>query len=98
MDHALASDLEDNVYNMYMSQLNLHVKPDFDRDLASLMRLRGIATKSEAIRIAVREAAERAQRSTRTDFSGWKGAALDAALNPKPRFSSDDELWGDNGR
>ena len=84
---------------MYMSQLNLHVKPEFERDLARLMRLRGISTKSEAIRLAVRETARRAQRSSkRTDFASWKGAALAAALNPRPRFASDDDLWGENGR
>ncbi len=84
---------------MYMTQLNLHVKPDFERDLARLMRLRGVGTKSEAIRLAVREAVERARRSGgSTSFTGWKGAALEAALNPRPRFTSDDELWDENGR
>lgn len=84
---------------MYMSQMNLHVKPEFERDLAKLMRLRGIRTKSEAIRLAVRETVERAQRAgPKTDFSQWKGAALGAGLNPKPRFTSDDELWSKNGR
>lgn len=84
---------------MYMSQLNLHVKPQFERDLARLMRLRGIRTKSEAIRLAVRETVERAQRSSnRTDFAAWKGAALAAALNPRPRFDSEDALWGEHDR
>lgn len=84
---------------MYMSQLNLRVKPEFERDLARLMRLRGIPTKSAAIRFAVRETLERLQRSSAgTDFTRWKGAALAARLNPKPRFESDDDLWSRDGR
>ena len=40
---------------MYMSQINLHTTPTFERALARLMRLRRIGTKSEAIRLAVEE-------------------------------------------
>ena len=29
-----------------------------------------------------------------TDFTSWIGLALKAPLNPQPRFSSDDDLWG----
>ena len=84
---------------MYMSQLNLHVKPDFERDLARLMRLRGLPTKSAAIRLAVRETLERVERAgSRTDFASWRGAALAAELNPNPRFTSDDDLWSADGR
>ncbi len=79
-----------------MAQMNLHLTPEFERDLARLMKLRGIRTKSEAVRVAVREGVERSQRETgaRTDFSAWQGAALAAAVNPEPRFASDDDLWG----
>ena len=84
---------------MYMSQLNLHVKPDFERDLARLMRLRGIPNKSEAIRLAVRETLDRANRTgAGTNFAKWKGAALAAKLNPEARFGSDDDLWAGDGR
>lgn len=40
-----------------MSQINLHTTPEFEADLAALMKARGIKSKSEAIRVAVREAA-----------------------------------------
>ncbi len=85
---------------MYMAQLNLHVKPDFERDLARFMRLRGLDTKSEAIRLAVREGLERARGAgARKSFSSWAGAALGVRPNPEPRFPSDDDLWrGDRGR
>lgn len=76
-----------------MSQINLHVTPAFERALARLMRLRQFATKSEAIRVAVEEAAGRAARPRATDFAAWRGLGKRAAVNPKPRFRSDDDLW-----
>lgn len=79
---------------MYMTQLNLRVKPDFERDLQRLMELRGIRTKSRAIRLAVREALEAALGGARrTEFNAWIGAALRAPLNPSPRFRDADDLW-----
>ncbi len=77
-----------------MAQINLHVKPEFERDLTRFMSLRGLRTKSEAIRLAVQEGLERA-RSTppRKSFTSWAGAGLAAAPNPEPRFRSDDDLW-----
>ena len=77
-----------------MSQINMHVKPEFERDLARFMRLRGLETKSEAIRVAVREGLERAQATpARESFASWAGAGLAAATNPDQRFESDDDLW-----
>ena len=79
---------------MYMTQINMHVKPDFERDLARFMSLRGLRTKSEAIRLAVREGLERARSAPAgKSFSSWAGAGLAVALNPTPRFQSDDDLW-----
>ena len=78
-----------------MTQLNIHLQPAFVEDLESFMELREIPTKSEAVRIAVREGVERFQRARRTrlDFRQWTGRALRAAVNPNPRFQSDDDLW-----
>lgn len=79
---------------MYMAQINIHVKPDFERDLERFMSLRGLATKSEAIRLAVREGLERARAAPpRESFTGWAGAGLAVSPNPEPRFRSDDDLW-----
>ena len=84
---------------MYMSQLNMHIKPDFERDLTRFMSLRGLRTKSEAIRLAVREGLERARSTPRKSFTRWAGAGLGAGTNPEPRFPTDDDLWrGDSGR
>ena len=85
---------------MYMSQNNLHVTAEFERDLAGFMRLRELRTKSEAIRLAVREGLERARATPpRKSFTRWAGAGLGATLNPEPRFPSDDDLWrGGDGR
>ena len=85
---------------MYMSQINLHVKPEFERDLARFMSLRGLSNKSKAIRLAVREGLERARAQPRPRaFTALAGAALAAPTNPDPRFESDDDLWrADHGR
>jgi hypothetical protein len=78
-----------------VSQLNINVTPEFERALERLMRLRSIASKSEAVRVAVQEAAAREERARRQpNFQKWRGAALAAAPNPKPRFRSEDDLWG----
>ena len=85
--------LVDSVYVMYMSQINLHTTPTFERALARLMRLRRIGTKSEAIRLAVEELAARERRRRPGGFQSWIGAASQAPLNPAPRFTSDHDLW-----
>lgn len=79
-----------------MSQLNLHISPEFEADLARFRDLRGIRSKSEAVRIAVREALERELSSSATaDFREWIGLATAAPQNPTPRFRTEDELWGE---
>jgi Arc/MetJ-type ribon-helix-helix transcriptional regulator len=81
-----------------MAQVNVHVTPEFDEALGRLVRLRGLRSKSEAIRWAVVEALDREiGRSQTADFRAWLGAARAAPLNPKPRFLSEDELWGRSG-
>ena len=78
-----------------MAQINIHLRPEFEKDLSRFMKLREIPTKSEAVRVAVHEGAERSVRSrkSRPDFRKWSGRALDAAVNPHPRFANDDDLW-----
>jgi hypothetical protein len=77
-----------------MGQLNMHVTQEFEQALAELMRRRGLATKSEAIRVAVQEAVARLRRERqRADFRDWLGAGLAVPPNSKPRFRSDDDLW-----
>lgn len=82
-----------------MSQINLRVRPAFEKALARFMKVRGFSTKSEAIRVAVAEGLERAlgDRSQVADFHSWRGAALRVPPNPNPRFASDDDLWKKNG-
>lgn len=77
-----------------VTQLNIHVTPAFERALKRFMRLRGLSSKSEAVRIAVQDAAEReAGLRSAVDFTRLRGAGLDVAVNPHPRFSTEDELW-----
>lgn len=77
-----------------MPQLNLHLTSEFEEALAELMRLRRIRTKSDAVRLAVLEAARREPGHRKTaDFSSWRGLGLEAPENPNPRFRSDADLW-----
>jgi Arc/MetJ-type ribon-helix-helix transcriptional regulator len=79
---------------MYMAQMNLHLTAEFERALARFMRLRKLSSKSEAVRIAVQEAAEREVRTrSATDFREWLGKGHAAPPNPAPRFATDDDLW-----
>jgi Arc/MetJ-type ribon-helix-helix transcriptional regulator len=77
-----------------MRQLNINVTPEFERDLTRLMKTRNIRSKSEALRIAVQEAADRAQGDRGfSAFTELLGAGLNGPSNPRPRFKSEDDLW-----
>jgi len=78
-----------------MKQLNLNVTPEFARDLRAFMKERKIKRKSDAIRLAVRELAERSRKNF--DFRSWIGLALSDHPNPNPRFKSEDDLWDKKG-
>ena len=74
-----------------MPQINLHTTPEFEQQLALLMRLRALPSKSEAIRLAVAAQAKAAQQEgLRHDFT-----ALVGIIKPrkKGRFNSDAPLW-----
>jgi hypothetical protein len=78
-----------------MPQLNIHLTPEFEQTLSEYMRLRGLRTKSDAVRLAIQEAVDRERRLRRVpDFTRWLGLGKQVAENPHPKFHSDDELWG----
>ena len=78
-----------------MSQLNLNVTPEFEKDLKNYMKNKRIDQKSEAIREAVREAAARlATHATSPDFRSWLGLGLKVSPKSHVRFTSEDDLWG----
>ena len=58
------------LYILYMTQINLHVTPEFEADLEKLMKDRGLRSKSEAIRLAVHEAAA-AEAATAPKLIDW---------------------------
>lgn len=77
-----------------MSQLNIHLTPDFEQALSEYMKLKRVKTKSDAVRLAVQEAVQRERGlPVVPDFSRWIGLALQVPGNPNPRFRSDDDLW-----
>ena len=75
---------------VHMAQMNLNLTPEFERDLSQFMRERGIATKSEAIRTAIREGLRR-KKSARPKFQDALGSLK--VTNRRPKFKSEDELW-----
>lgn len=78
-----------------MSQLNIHVTASFEKDLNKFMKLRHIQTKSEAIRLAIKEGIQHAAAHVAPgNFTDWLGLATQAPVNKKAKFSSDDDLWG----
>jgi len=82
------------MYTVQVSQLNVNMTPEFERALQRLMRIRGIANKSEAVRIAVIEAADRERVKVRSAaFHELRGAGLRAPQRTRPRFASEDDLW-----
>ena len=79
-----------------MSQINIHLTPEFEHALAEYMRLRRIRTKSDAVRMAVLEAVERERRRREApDLSSWLGMAKRVPENPHPYFRSDADLWSE---
>jgi len=76
-----------------MKQMNLNVTKDFERDLRRFMKLRGIRVKSEAVRVAVREAGARAAPVAEDDFHSWLGMGLKAPLREDLAALSEDDLW-----
>jgi Arc/MetJ-type ribon-helix-helix transcriptional regulator len=57
----------------HMAQVNLHTTPEFEEDLAALIKGRGLRSKSEAIRLAVREAAAAYKPVPKHDLSALIG-------------------------
>lgn len=77
-----------------MGQLNIHMTAEFEKELHKFMKIRHIDTKAAAIRIAIKEGIEHSMRqANKSDFSDWAGLAAEAPTNPKPRFTSDDDIW-----
>lgn len=76
-----------------MTQFNIHMTPEFERDLLKLMRIRHLSTKSEAVRMAIKECLEHSYRVKTTEFSSWIGLGNEAPANKKTKFKSDDDLW-----
>lgn len=75
-----------------MAQMNLQITEVFERNLERFMRVRNLKNRSEAVRQAVAEAADRAERTmTWADAVGYLKPALDAGA----RIPTDDEIWAD---
>ncbi len=76
-----------------MRQLNVNVTPEFEQDLRQFMRQRSLARKTDAIRLALHEAAAGEGAGREHDYRSWLGLGLRAPLRRKLRFHSEDELW-----
>lgn len=85
-----------------MAQLNLVVTPSFEAALERLMRRRGFANKSEAVRTVVEEAAgieetpEEVRMRRRAVLEKMWGSYAQSGMAPyDPR--EEDELWEGTG-
>ena len=77
-----------------MAQLNLNLTREFLKDLQTYMKLKGIPTKSEAIRCALREGVQRLTAARRqTSYRDWIGKALKAPPREGVKFKDEDSLW-----
>jgi hypothetical protein len=77
-----------------MARLNINMTPELERAIQRLMRLRGIASESEAFRVAVTEAVERDRARPRpATFAQLRGAGLRAPVRTRARFANEDDLW-----
>lgn len=77
-----------------MAQLNLHLNPEFEEALARFRRLRGLPSKSAAVRVAVQEALEREQeRRPPVDYREWLGLGLVQPTQSNGQLASHDDLW-----
>ena len=78
-----------------MKQINIHINKDFLNDLQKVMKLKGIKTKSAAIRYSIREAVKHLSAAEpKTPYREWLGMGLKAQVNEQLRFESDDSIWG----
>lgn len=79
---------------LFMTQLNVHMTPELEKNLLKYMRVRHLKSKAEAIRTAIKEGLEHAvYQSKSTDFSSWLGLGNKIPVNKKNKFRSDDDLW-----
>lgn len=76
-----------------MAQININVTPQLKKDIEKYMKVRGVKTKSDAIRLALREVVEQLTSQKSTDFQSWLGAGLKAPTRPNAKFRSEDDLW-----
>ena len=75
-----------------MPQINLHVGAEFEASLETLMRHRGLRSKSEAIRLAVQEAAAPYRAAAPRDFSLLESLLSRPAPGRPPMASLEAEL------
>ena len=91
------------MYAGFMAQLNMNITPEFEAALTEFMRRRSIATKSDAIRIAVEEAlaAEGKKAQEEADRQARIAAIYDllglgkrwGTGNPDPRIKDHADAW-----
>jgi hypothetical protein len=80
-----------------MSQLNIHMSAAFEKKLKSYMRVRGIKTKSDAVRTAIDEALQLAQKTPTVRLQDLYGAAKNLPQRPRRKWLTEDDLWEPNG-
>jgi hypothetical protein len=80
-----------------MGQLNIHMSPAFEQKLRRFMKVRQIKTKSDAVRTAVDEALQLAQKTPTVNLRDLFGAGKQLPQRPRKSWLKEDDLWGPNG-
>jgi hypothetical protein len=81
-----------------MSQLNIHMTEAFEKKLKRYMRVRGIKTKSDAVRTAVEESLRLAEKPRKFSINDLYGLAKNLPKTPRSQWLTEDDLWEKNGR
>lgn len=80
-----------------MAQLNIHMSPAFEQKLRRFMKVRQIKTKSDAVRTAVDEALQLAQKIPTVNLRDLFGAGKRLRQRPRKSWLKEDDLWGSDG-
>lgn len=77
-----------------MAQMNINLSPEFQENLAAFMRLRGLHSKSEGVRVAVREALDReTARMPKVDWTRLIGWANQLPEGREAKSLDEDAIW-----
>lgn len=76
-----------------MKQLNCYINTVDEESIAHLQKHLGLKSRAEAVRQALRIAAQVTRNKRPGDYSHFLGRYAARPENPKPKFATEDDLW-----